>query len=85
MATAFACRSTVRPAWRVPLTTNRLLLAAVAAELAMWGMFVYVGPIADLLDQAGPSWPGFLVAVLAIPAVLAADAIQKETTRRRSR
>ena len=76
-ANAFACRSTVRPAWRIPLRTNPLLVGGVLAELAMLAVFLYVPPIADLLDQAGPTVAGFAIAVLAIPAVLAADAAQK--------
>jgi magnesium-transporting ATPase (P-type) len=35
VANAFACRSTLVPAWRVGWATNRLLLGAVVAELAM--------------------------------------------------
>ncbi len=85
VANAFACRSTVRPAWKIPLTTNRLMLGAIGAELAMLAMFLYFPPLADLLDQAGPSWPGFAVALLAIPAVLTADAAQKASVRRRAR
>ena len=81
-ANAFACRSTVRPAWRVPLRSNPLLLGGVAAELAMLAVFLYVPAIADLLDQAGPTWAGFGVAALAVPAVLAADALQKRLTAR---
>ncbi len=82
-ANAFACRSTVRPAWRIPLRGNPLLVGGVLAELAMLVAFLYVPPIADLLDQAGPTVPGFAVAVLAIPAVLGADAAQKAITARR--
>jgi hypothetical protein len=42
---------------------------------------LYVPPIADLLDQAGPTWPGFAVALLAAPAVLAADTVHKARRR----
>jgi hypothetical protein len=45
--------------------------------------FLYLPPIADLLGQAPPSLVGFAVALLAIPAVLAADAIQKAAQARR--
>ena len=76
-ANAFACRSTILPAWRVGWTTNRLLLGAVAAELAMLAGFLYIPPVADLLDQAPPTLAGFGVALLAAPAVLAADALHK--------
>jgi magnesium-transporting ATPase (P-type) len=77
VANAFACRSTVRVAWRIPLRANPLLLLAVGAELLMLVLFLFVPPIADILDQAPPSWAGFGVALLAIPAVLAADTLQK--------
>jgi hypothetical protein len=77
VANAFACRSTVQPPWANGWTTNRLLLGAVVAELAMLVGFLYLPPIADLLGQAPPSLVGFAVALPAIPAVLAADAIQK--------
>ncbi|HEX5946839.1 MAG TPA: cation-transporting P-type ATPase [Acidimicrobiales bacterium] len=50
--------------------------------IAVFAGFLYVTPIAELLDQAPPSLPGFLVALLAIPAVLAADAIHKSWRRR---
>ena len=83
LANAFACRSTVRPAWAVGWTTNRLLLGSMLAELAMLGVFLYVPPIAELLGQAGPMAAGFGVALLAIPAVIAADTIQKWFRRRR--
>jgi magnesium-transporting ATPase (P-type) len=76
-ANAFACRSTVRPPWRIGWTTNRLLLGAVVAALAMLAGFLYLTPLADVLDQAPPSLAGFGVALLAIPAVLAADALHK--------
>ena len=81
-ANAFACRSTVSPPWRIGWTTNRLLVGAVVAELAMLGCFLFVPPIADLLDQAPPTLAGFAVALLAIPAVLAADAGHKAVRAR---
>ena len=83
MANAFACRSTVRPVWRVGLTTNRFLLVALAAELAMLLGFLYIPPVAEILGQAGPTWAGFGVALLAIPAVIAADTAQKAVIGRR--
>ncbi len=84
VANAFACRSTVRPFWQVPVRANPLLLWAIAAELAMLAAFLYVGPIADLLDQAGPSGAGAAVAVLAAPAVLVADTLHKRALTGRS-
>jgi magnesium-transporting ATPase (P-type) len=83
VANAFACRSTVRPAWKLGWSANRLLLGAVVVELAMLGGFLFVAPVADLLDHAAPSWVGFAVALLAVPAVLVADAAQKAVIRRK--
>ncbi len=77
VANAFACRSTVRPFWKVGWTANHLLLGALVAELAMLVGFLYLGPIADLLGQAPPTAAGAAVALAAIPAVLAADTLQK--------
>lgn len=81
-ANAFACRSTIQPIWRMQLRGNRLLLAAVLAELVMLAGFLYIPPIADLLGQAGPTLAGLLTALLAIPAVLAADTFYKRPWRR---
>jgi calcium-translocating P-type ATPase len=83
VANAFACRSTVRPAWTLRWRTNRLLVGAIGAELGMLVAFLYVPPLAHLLGQTGPSWAGFLAALLAIPAVLAADTLQKRVRRAR--
>ena len=82
VANAFACRSTARPVWKVGWTTNRLLLGAIVAELAMLAGFLFIPPIADLLDQAPPTWAGFAFALLAIPAVLVADTAHKSAIRR---
>jgi magnesium-transporting ATPase (P-type) len=83
VANAFACRSTVRPVWRIPLGRNRLLLGAVAVELVLLALFVLLPPLAELLGQAPPTAVGFGVALLAVPAVLAADTIQKAAARPR--
>jgi magnesium-transporting ATPase (P-type) len=81
VANAFACRSTLWPPWRIGWTTNRLLLGAIVAELGMLAAFLCIPPVADLLDQAPPSLAGWAVALLAIPAVLAADALHKAAHR----
>jgi magnesium-transporting ATPase (P-type) len=85
MANAFACRSTRRPAWRIPVATNPLMVWAVVAGFAMLAAFLFVPTLADLLDQAPPMGAGWAVALLAAPAVLAADAVQKRWIRRRRR
>jgi hypothetical protein len=85
VANAFACRSTVRPVWRVGWTTNRLLLGALVAQLGMLAAVLYFRPLADLLGRAGATAAGFAVALLAVPSVVAADAAQKAVVRARRR
>jgi magnesium-transporting ATPase (P-type) len=82
MANAFACRSTRVATWRVQWSTNRFLLVAVATELATLAAFIGVPWLADLLDHARPGAVAALVALGAVPAVWAADALDK---RRRAR
>ncbi|MDQ1515219.1 MAG: hypothetical protein QOE80_1049 [Actinomycetota bacterium] len=77
MGNAFACRSTVRPAWRIPLSENRFLVGAVLAELVLLAGFLFIGPVAGLLDQAPPALPAAAVALAAGPAVLLADGLAK--------
>ncbi len=77
MANAFACRSTVRPVWAVGWPTNRLLLGALVAELAMLVAFLFSARSPDLLGQAPPTLVGLAVASPRCPAVLLADAAQK--------
>jgi magnesium-transporting ATPase (P-type) len=77
MGNAFACRSTVRPAWRIPLSENRFLVGAVLAELVLLAGFLFIGPVAGLLDQAPPALPAAAVALAAGPAVLLADGMAK--------
>jgi magnesium-transporting ATPase (P-type) len=83
VANAFCCRSTVRPAWKVGWTSNRLLLGAIVAEIAMLLAFLYIPPIADLLGQAPPTMAGLVVALMAMPAVLITDAVHKSFLRHR--
>jgi magnesium-transporting ATPase (P-type) len=83
VANAFACRSTVRPAWAMGWSSNRLLLGAVAAELLMLVGFLFIGPVARLLGQAPPTLAGLAVGIAAMPALLLADAAHKAARRRR--
>jgi calcium-translocating P-type ATPase len=76
-ANAFACRSENRWPGAVGWTSNPLLVGAVALELLALVGFLFIEPLASLLDHAPPSWAGFAVALLAAPAVLAADAAHK--------
>nr|WP_307005451.1 cation-transporting P-type ATPase [Sinomonas atrocyanea] len=77
LANAYACRSASRPAWRLPWGTNRMLLGAIAAELVLLAVFLFIGPVATLLGQAPPPLEGLAVAAFAIPGVLAGDAFHK--------
>jgi magnesium-transporting ATPase (P-type) len=82
MANAFACRSTTRWPGALGWRTNPFLLGAVAAELLLLVSFLYLPPLARLLGHAPPSRAGF-GALLAFPAVLVADAVNKWLSRRR--
>jgi magnesium-transporting ATPase (P-type) len=77
MANAFACRSSRRPPWQLGWGTNPLLVWAVAVELVALGGFLFIPPVADALEHAPPPAVAAGVAVLAVPAVLGADALHK--------
>jgi hypothetical protein len=83
MANAFACRSATRWVGQMSWRTNPLLVWAVLVELGALAGFLFVAPVADLLDQAPPpawAWP---VVLAAAPVLLAADTIQKLVAHRR--
>jgi magnesium-transporting ATPase (P-type) len=82
LANAFACRSTTRRPDELGWASNRLVLAAVAVELVLLVAFLGMPVIAGTLDHAPPPLAGALVAILAAPAVLAADAAHKRLRRR---
>jgi magnesium-transporting ATPase (P-type) len=83
-ANAFACRSTTRWPGRLGWGTNRFLVAAVAVEVLLLAGFLGIPVVARVLDHAPPSLAGWAVALLAAPAVLAADAAHKRLRKRRS-
>lgn len=82
VANAFACRSATVPPWVLGWRTNRLLLWAVLAELAILAVCLYVPYVSALLGQAPPPATGLLLALLAMPAVLLADWIHKAVRAR---
>jgi calcium-translocating P-type ATPase len=84
-ANAFACRSATRWPGALGWTGNRLLLGAVAVELAALAGFLLIAPIASVLDHAPPPAAGLLVAALAAPVVLTVDAIHKRRRAARRR
>ncbi|CAN5257068.1 cation-transporting P-type ATPase [soil metagenome] len=84
LANAFACRSESRWVGATGFTGNRLLQLAGAAEAAILIVYLVVPPLSHLLGGALPDATGWLLALLAIPAVWAVDAADK-WQRRRSR
>lgn len=84
VASAFACRSASLLPGQLGWFSNRYLVLAVLCEAAMLACFLYLPPLARLLGQAPPNTVGYLVALLAIPAVLAADAMHKRYKRRKA-
>jgi calcium-translocating P-type ATPase len=82
LANAFACRSQRRWALGQPLTTNPLLLGAVSVELAVLFLFLALPPLPHLLGGAWPSLLGWALAAMAVPFVLAADALHKAVLNR---
>jgi hypothetical protein len=59
-----------------------MLLGAIAAELVLLAVFLFVGPVAALLGQAPPPLEGLAIAALAIPGVVAGDALHKRLRHR---
>jgi magnesium-transporting ATPase (P-type) len=84
-ANAFACRSTTRTPGALGWTSNRLLLGAVAVEITLLLVFLLLPPLARLLGQTPPPLPGWGIALLCAPALLAADALHKRFRQRRTR
>ncbi|MFC3890817.1 cation-translocating P-type ATPase [Lentzea rhizosphaerae] len=77
LANAYACRSATRSVPRVGLRGNRLLLWAVAFELAVLAVFLFVPPLPHLLGGSAPSALGWGLALAAVPVVVVADAVAK--------
>lgn len=83
VSNAFACRSATLWPGQVGWFSNPYLLLAVLCEAAMLAGFLYIAPLAGILGHAAPNAVGFLIAGLAIPAVLVADAVHKQYRRRK--
>ncbi|MBF6353126.1 cation-transporting P-type ATPase [Nocardia higoensis] len=87
LTNAFLCRSETRwfgvTGWR----GNPLLLVAIAIELALLVVFLWVPPLPGLLGGTPPDSVGWAAAAAAIPAMLMADTAYKAwrgSRRRRS-
>jgi hypothetical protein len=61
----------------VGVTGNRLLQLAVAVEVVMLIAFLALPPLPDLLGASLPGATGWLLALIAVPAVWAADTADK--------
>ena len=85
MANAFACRSSVQPVWAMSLLGNKLVLAAVAAELVLLVLFLDVPGLAHLLGGGWPSPLGWLAAAVAGVALVLVDGAAKHARRRSQR
>jgi magnesium-transporting ATPase (P-type) len=78
---AFACRSTTQSPGALGWTTNPLLISAVAAEVALLTVFLFVPQVASVLGHQPPSLAGWTLALLAPTLVLLADATHKRLRR----
>ena len=83
VANAFASRSASLWPGKLGWLSNRYLVVAIVCEIAMLAGFLYISPLAKVMGQGPPNAAGYLTALLAIPAVLAADAIQKRWKSRK--
>ncbi|MGW3353448.1 cation-translocating P-type ATPase [Nonomuraea rubra] len=76
-ANAFACRSESRWIGGIRWRTNPLLLGAIAVEAVLLLLFLGLPAVAGLLGGASPPMAGWLLAALAIPVMIVADAAYK--------
>jgi magnesium-transporting ATPase (P-type) len=81
MGNAFACRSTVRPVWRLPLLGNPLLVAAVGAEVLLLAAFLGVPYLAGLLGGSWPTGAGWAMVGLAGSVLVVVDGLAKTALR----
>ena len=84
MANAFVCRSARRWPGTLGWFTNRLLVYAVTAELALLLLFLHSRPLATILGHSPPTLVGTACALLAFPAVVLIDALHKGILNRRN-
>ena len=85
MANAFACRSTSLPVWRLQLFSNRLLLVAVATEIALLAAFLAIPPVSRLLGGSWPHPSGWAMAAASAVALLVVDGVVKSIAHGRRR
>jgi magnesium-transporting ATPase (P-type) len=83
MANSFGCRSTRLPAWRLPWTSNRFLIVAVATSTAFALMCLLVVPVSRVLGQAWPPATVLPMIALSAPLLLGVDTVWKKWLRHR--
>jgi calcium-translocating P-type ATPase len=84
MANAFVCRSSSRRPGTLGWFTNRFLVYAVTAELALLLLLLHFRPLAAILGHTPPTLVGTACALLAFPAVVLVDALHKRIRNRRN-
>ena len=77
LGNAFACRSETRWIGRTGFGGNPLLLFAIGVEVLLLGAFLLLPPLPGLLGGTLPDALGWLLALLAVPAVWLADTSHK--------
>lgn len=80
-ANAFVCRSTTQWAGAFNWFSNRLLVAGITTGLLVAAACLFIPLLGRLLGQAPPSAAGWVVALLAAPCVIGADALDKKLRR----
>ena len=85
IGTAFAVRTQRESLWSVGVLSNRYLLLAIVAELAIAAVCVYAPPLQSLLGTAPPPTRDLLL-LLPFPLIVwGADELRRYLIRRRSR
>ena len=74
-----------QPAWRITWSSNQFLTLAVGIEIVALAVALFWTPLASMLGQSAPPAAGWVVALSAVPAVIAADAAFKRVRRAHER
>ncbi|HXF52257.1 MAG TPA: cation-transporting P-type ATPase [Dehalococcoidia bacterium] len=77
----FACRSPRESLLRISVTGNPLLLAGVAVEVAALLALLYLPPLQDVFEFAGPGWREWLFLAAILPLLPLADELRKAAAR----
>jgi magnesium-transporting ATPase (P-type) len=80
---AFACRTERVSVLRIGLFSNRLLLWAIAFELAFTAALMYVPALQGVFGTAPLPWPWWLGYLAVVPIIFALEELRKWMVRRR--